>query len=365
MYKIKIFSVLLCAIIMLSCFTSCEASGDAKTTPPTAENTTSAQVNETTSLPEQDTTSTEETTAEAITAEVTTSAPEPTVEPMQIAEYYKITATTEFPLIASLGGEKTEVTVRAATMRSKYDVHWIYVDVVLDGKIIFTKTWRAIGQLMATYETSEHFVLLRIPDNSSSGTANTTFETLSVSDADGKVELIRAGQNYSSMSVGLNTQSAQPMDHAAQSGQYRRFLNGIKIEDFENQNSRLCAVLDSISDPENEAGAYPSDALPIYNLEALGEHTFYIKLKEQFVRFENLKSNLSSLDTLAPQIPEGMSITPYTLACSDANITLDGVNYKVATRTFTLQDAQGNPCGQYTDYVSHYDMSIISFEIKQ
>ena len=359
MFKTRIISSLLCAIMLISYFASCEGAIADETTATSAEQI--GKLTEPVTVPEETTQAPE--TQEITTEEVTTSPPEPESEPMQIPEYYKICVTTEFPLIATLGGEKVDVTVRAAALRSKYDVHWIYVDVVRDEKVICTKLWRAIGQLMATREKSECFVLLRILDNAANTNATTAFETFCVSDAKGKVEIVKGDGSNSTMNLGLNTESAQPMDHAAQNGDYRRFLNGINIEDFELRNSRLCMVLDSLSDPEKETFAYPSDALPIYNLDGLANHSFYVKLKEQFDRFEKLKSIWSSLETVAPQLPEGKSIMPDTLRCSDATVTVDGVNYKMACRTFTLIDAQGNACGQYTDYVSHYDLTIVSFEI--
>lgn len=358
---IKIICSILCAILLFS-FASCEEPIEDETTEPKIEQT-EQQLTEAMTAPE--TTAQAPETEEETTEDETTSPPEPEAEPMQIPEGYTVKVTTEFPLIATLGGEKADVTVRAAALRSKYDVHWIYVDVVRDEKVICTKLWRAVGQLMATTEKSEYFILLRILDNSASATATTAFESYCVSDAKGTPEIVKGGGSNSSMSVELNTEAAQPMDHAAQSGHYRRFLNGINIEDFELKNSRLCMVLDSLSDPEKEAFAYPSDALPIYDLNGLGEHSFYVKLKEQYDRFEKLKSIWSSLETATPQLPEGMSVMPDTLRCSDGTVTVDGLNYKMASRTFTLCDANGNACGQYTDYVSHYDLTIVSVEITQ
>lgn len=369
MNKTKILSAFLCALMLIFCFASCNDTGTAETSSAGAEQTNvpTEIADETTASPDsepEETTSLPE-TQEATTEEVTTSAPEPAVEPMQIPEYYKVGGTTEFPLIATLGGEKVEVTLRAATMSSTYDVRWIYIDAVRDGKVIYTKLFRAIGQLMATTEKSEFFALLRAVDNPAHGTANVTFVTYSLTDAKGKLDIYCVDGFNTTLSVGLNVNEKQPMTFAVQRRLFRVFTSEVKLEDFQTKHGSLCMVLDSLSDPDNQISAYPSDNLPIYNIENLINHPFFIEKKEQYDNFYALTQSLLSLDKVAPKIPEGMSVDINSVRCKDETMTIDGVNYKVVYRTLKFLDAAGNVCGTYTDYVSFYDLNILSFEITQ
>ncbi len=368
MRKIKLISALLCALMLISCFASCDEVLHEVTTEPPAEQTPAISETDTDTekIPETDQATTEEATTEEITTEeVTTAAPEPEIEPMQIPEYYKIGVTTEFPLIATLGGEKVEITMRAATMKTAYDVRWMYIDAVRDGKVIYTKTFRAIGQIMTTAEKSEFFALLRATDNPSSGSANVSFVTYSLTDAKGKLDIYCVDGFNATLSVGLNVSVKQPMKDAVQHGRFRVFRNAVKLEDFQKKHGSLCMVLDSLTDPDKETYAYPSDALPIYDIENLAEHPFFIEKKEQYDNFYALTQVLLSIDKVAPKIPEGTSVDINSMRCTDETLTIDGVNCKVAYRTLQFLDAAGNVCGTYTDYVSFYDLNIISFEIKQ
>jgi len=373
MNKIKLLSALLCALTLISGFASCDEALPEVTTEPPAEQTpeVSQADTDTEEIPETDSTTAQEATTEEVTTEeitteeVTTAAPEPEIEPMQIPEYYKIGVTTEFPLIATLGGEKVDVTVRAATMKSAYDVRWMYIDAVRDGKVIYTKTFRSIGQIMTTTEKSEFFALLRAIDNPSSGTANVSFVTYSLTDANGKLDIYCVDGFNATLSVGLNVSVKQPMTDVVQHGRFRSFRNKVKLEDFQAKHGSLYMVLDSLSDPDKEIGAYPSDKLPIYDIEHLTEHPFFVEKKEQYDNYYNLTQPLLSFDTLAPMIPEGTKVDYNSAKCSAETLTIDGVNYKKICRSFVILDAAGNTCGKYSDEVSFYDLSILSYEITQ
>ena len=201
MNKIKLLSALLCALMLISGFASCDEVLPEVTTEPPAEQTpeVSQADTDTEKLPETDSTTAQEATTEEVTTEeitteeVTTAAPEPEIEPMQIPEYYKIGVTTEFPLIATLGGEKVDVNVRAATLRSKFDVRWVYIDVLRDKQVICTKLFRAAAQLMATTTKTEYFAILRVSDSISSGMISLSYESYRISDEKGKVEITYGG----------------------------------------------------------------------------------------------------------------------------------------------------------------------------
>ncbi len=367
----KIISILLCILILAVSLSSCtemQVGGNSTSESSDPSDVTSAHDADGYTEPGEVTSSEvkDETDTEAVPSEEeTTAAPEPEIEPMQIPEYYKIGVTTEFPLIATLGGEKVEVTLRAATMSSTYDVRWMYIDAVRDGKVIYTKTFRSIGQLMTTTEKSEFFALLRAIDNPAHGTANISFVTYSLTDAQGKLDIYCVDGFNATLSVGLNVNVKQPMQDAVQHGRFRSFRNQVKLEDFQNKHGSLCMVLDSLSDPDNEISAYPSDNLPIYDIENLAEHPFFIEKKEQYDNYYALTQVLLSIDKVSPKIPEGMMVDINSMRCTDETLTIDGVDYKVAYRTLKFLDAAGNVCGTYTDYVSFYDLNILSFEITQ
>ena len=368
MYKIKLIAAFICSVVLLSCFASCDEPRPDVTTEPPAEQTPAISQTDTDTekVPETDeVTTSAETTAEVTTEEVTTSAPEPVIEPMQISEHYKICATTEFPMIATVGGEKVDVTMRAAALRGAFDVRFIYIDAVLDGKIIFSKQYRAIGQVMATTEKTEFFALLKILDSPANSNADATFVTYSLTDAKGKLELVCADGFSATLSVSLNITDTQPIRHAAQTGHFRIFTRQIKLEEFETKHAPLCMVLDSLSDPGNEIGAYPSDKLPIYDVEKFTDLQFFADKKVQYDNYYNLTQPLRSFDTLAPMIPEGTKVDYNTAKCSAETLTIDGVNYKKICRTFVILDATGNSCGKYSDEVSFYDLSILTYEITQ
>ncbi len=369
MNKIKLISALLCALMLISCFASCAETRTDVTTEPPAEQTPAISQTDTDTekIPETDEETTEAATTEEVTTEeITTSAPEPEIEPMQISEHYKICATTEFPMIATVGGEKVDVTMRAAALRGAFDVRFIYIDAVLDGKIIFSKQYRAIGQVMATTEKTEFFALLKILDSPANSSADATFVTYSLTDAKGKLELVCADGFSATLSVSLNYNydyKSSPIQNAVQGGHFRVFTRQIKLEEFETKYAPLCMVLDNLSDLNNEIGAYPSDKLPIYDVEKFNELQFFPNKKVQYDNYYNLTQPLLSFDTLAPMIPEGTKVDYNSAKCSAETLTIDGVNYKKICRTFTILDAAGNTCGKYTDEVSFYDLSIISFEI--
>jgi hypothetical protein len=373
---IRIIALLLLAAISAGLFSSCaelegigsSTSEEAADTPPAEQTPAISQTDtDTEKAPETDeVTTSAETTAEVTTEEATTSAPEPVIEPMQISEHYKICTTTEFPMIATVGGEKVDVTMRAAALRGAFDVRFIYIDAVLDGKIIFSKQYRAIGQVMATTEKTEFFALLKILDSPANSSADATFVTYSLTDAKGKFELVCADGFSATLSVSLNYNydyKSSPIQNAVQSGHFRVFTRQIKLEEFETKYAPLCMVLDNLSDPNNEIGAYPSDKLPIYDVEKFNELQFFPNKKVQYDNYYNLTQPLLSFDTLAPMIPEGTKVDYNSAKCSAETLTIDGVNYKKICRTFTILDAAGNTCGKYTDEVSFYDLSIISFEI--
>ena len=369
MQKIKLIAAFICSVVLLSCFASCdEPRPDVTTEPPTEQTPAVSQTDtDTEKVPETDeVTTSAETTAEVTTEEATTSAPEPVIEPMQISEHYKICATTEFPMIATVGGEKVDVTMRAAALRGAFDVRFIYIDAVLDGKIIFSKQYRAIGQVMATTEKTEFFALLRILDSPANLNADATFVTYSLTDAKGKLELVCADGFSATLSVGLNYDyKMSPIQHAAQTGHFRIFTRQIKLEEFETKHAPLCMVLDSLSDPGKEIGAYPSDKLPIYDVEKFTDLQFFTDKKVQYDNYYNLTQPLRSFETLAPMIPEGTKIDYNSAKCKAETLTIDGVNYKKICRSFNILDATGNPCGKYADEVSFYDLTILSYEITQ
>lgn len=373
---IRIIALLLLAAISAGLFSSCaelegigsSTSEEAADTPPAEQTPAISQTDtDTEKVPETDeVTTSAETTAEVTTEEATTSAPEPVIEPMQISEHYKICATTEFPMIATVGGEKVDVTMRAAALRGAFDVRFIYIDAVLDGKIIFSKQYRAIGQVMATTEKTEFFALLRILDSPANLNADATFVTYSLTDVKGKLELVCADGFSATLSVGLNYDyKMSPIQHAAQAGHFRIFTRQIKLEEFETKHAPLCMVLDSLSDPGNEISAYPSDKLPIYDVEKFTDLQFFTDKKVQYDNYYNLTQPLRSFDTLAPMIPEGTKIDYNSAKCKAETLTIDGVNYKKICRSFNILDATGTPCGKYTDEVSFYDLTILSYEITQ
>lgn len=372
--KIKLIAAFICSVVLLSCFASCDEPRPDVTTEPPAEQTPAVSQTDTDTekAPETDEVTTsaettaEVTTEEATTEEATTSAPEPVIEPMQISEHYKICATTEFPMIATVGGEKVDVTMRAAALRGAFDVRFIYIDAVLDGKIIFSKQYRAIGQVMATTEKTEFFALLKILDSPANLNADATFVTYSLTDAKGKLELVCADGFSATLSVGLNYDyKMSPIQHAAQTGHFRIFTREIKLEEFETKHAPLCMVLDSLSYPDNEISAYPSDKLPIYDVEKFTDLQFFADKKVQYDNYYNLTQPLRSFDTLAPMIPEGTKIDYNSAKCKAETLTIDGVNYKKICRSFNILDATGTPCGKYTDEVSFYDLSILTYEITQ
>ena len=372
---IRIIALLLLAAISAGLFSSCaELEGIGSSTSEEAADTPTAEQTPAISQTDTDTekgpetdevTTSPETTAEVTTEEATTSAPEPVIEPMQISEHYKICATTEFPMIATVGGEKVDVTMRAAALRGAFDVRFIYIDAVLDGKIIFSKQYRAIGQVMATTEKTEFFALLKILDSPANLNADATFVTYSLTDAKGKLELVCADGFSATLSVSLNITDTQPIRHAAQTGHFRIFTRQIKLEEFETKHAPLCMVLDSLSDPGNEISAYPSDKLPIYDVEKFTDLQFFADKKVQYDNYYNLTQPLRSFETLAPMIPEGTKVDYNTAKCSAETLTIDGVNYKKICRTFVILDSAGNSCGKYTDEVSFYDLSILTYEITQ
>lgn len=372
--KIKIISAILCALMLISGFASCDEALPEVTTEPPAEQTPEVSQADTGTekAPETDEVTTsaettaEVTTEEVTTEEVTTSASEPEAEPMQISDHYTIRATTEFPMIATIGGEKVDVIMRAAALRGAFDVRFIYIDAVLDGKIIFSKQYRAIGQVMATTEKTEFFALLKILDSPANLNADATFVTYSLTDAKGKLELVCADGFSATLSVGLNYDyKTSPIQHAAQTGHFRIFTREIKLEEFETKHAPLCMVLDSLSYPDNEISAYPSDKLPIYDVEKFTDLQFFTDKKVQYDNYYNLTQPLRSFDTLAPMIPEGTKVDYNSAKCSAETLTIDGVNYKKICRTFVILDAAGNTCGKYSDEVSFYDLSILSYEITQ
>ena len=124
-------------------------------------------------------------------------------------------------------------------------------------------------------------------------------------------------------------------------------------------------VLDSLSDPDKEISAYPSDKLPIYDVEKFTELQSFTDKKVQYDNYYNLTQPLLSFDTLAPMIPEGTEVDYNSAKCKAETLTIDGVNYKKICRSFNILDASGNTCGQYADEVSFYDLTILSYEITQ
>lgn len=367
--KIKnIISLLLCAILifsLISCAdpqspedTSSSPSGSAGT----PEESTSPEA---TSEPEAD--QTDEVTTEA----ETTAAPPVDLSAKQIPEGYSVSAETEFPLIITLGGEKVEATVRAVTLRTKLGTRAYYLDALYDGKVIATQFFRGAVQICATSNTSEYFTVLRIHDNNRwLGTAAINFYTYHLSDADaeqstpGQDEALKfewTGNNVvtAGLPVGFEKKPASNNRNRNLLNTFTREL-GKDIPKFEAEHSKLCVVLDSLSDLEKDLAAYPADGLPMYDYTKILSNPYFLEINQNYLDYDIITDNPNyfTKEYLPLEIPEDWTMPNYAIGGNVYYVTIDGVNYECLARMISIE--KGGEEALYIDLVDIINRKVLT-----
>lgn len=355
--KLKsIISILLCALLLLS-FISCAD-------PQSPEDTIKTPA-ESAGTPEESTAPEVDETEAATTAEETTAEPPVDLSAKQIPEGYYVSAETEFPLIITLGGEQVEATLRAVTLRTKLGTRACYIDALYDGKVVATKFFRGAAQICATSTTSDHFALLRIGDNYDwASSASIAFYTYYISDVDtshGTPENLEAPEFQ--WAGGINASIKARFE----GGQINRnllsaFIRNLDkdIPEFESKYSKLCVVLDSLSNLEKDLTAFPSDGLPMYDYTKILSNPYYLEISQNYDDYDLLKGNPNyfTKEYLPLELPEGWTMPNYSIGGNVYYVTIDGVNYQFLSRMIQIDD--GDKHALYVDLVDILNREVLT-----
>ena len=365
--KIKsIISFLLCSVLLLSLISCADPQSPEDTSKVPSEsagtpaNTESPETTEESKAGETDA----ETTADT-TAEETTSEPPVDLSAKQIPEGYYANAETEFPLIITLGGEKVEATLRAVTLRTKLGTRAYYIDVLYDGKVIATQFFRGAVQICATSNTSDHFALLRISDNHDwSPSAGVSFYTYYLSDIDishGTPEKLEKPefQWTGGINASLHTRFE---DSSVNRNLLNTFIRKLDkdIPTFESQYSKLCVVLDSLSDLEKDLAAYPADGLPMYDYTKIMSNPYYREISQNYADYDLITGNPNyfTKEYLPLELPEGWSMPNYAIGGNVYYVTIDGVNYECLARMISID--KGEEHALYVDLVDIINRKVLT-----
>ncbi len=362
--KLKSFiSFLLCALLLLSLISCAD--------PQSPEDTSKAPA-ESAGTPDESTAPEAVETDDATTAEETTAEPPVDLSAKQIPEGYYVSAETEFPLIITLGGEKVEATLRATTLRTKLGTRAYYIDALYDGKVIATKFYRGAVQICATSNTSEYFTVFRIYDNNRwSQAASIDFYTYHLSDVDishGTPEQLEAPEFQ--WTGGINVGLPAAFDKKpASDNRNRNLLNTFtrelnkELPKFESENSKLCVVLDSLSDLEKDLAAYPADGLPMYDYTKILSNPYFLEINQNFLDYDLITGNPNyfTKEYLPLELPEGWTMPNYAIGGNVYYVTIDGVNYECLARMISID--KGDEHALYIDLVDIINRKVLTSTI--
>ena len=352
-------SFLLCALLLLS-LASCadpQSPEDTSKTPAESENNPASP--EVTTEPEEDV------TEEVTTEEETTAEPPVDLSAKQIPEGYYVSAETEFPLIITLGGEQVEATLRAVTLRTKLGTRACYFDALYDGKVVATHFFRGAVQICATSNTSDHFALLRISDNYDwSPTAGIAFYTYYLSDVDishGTPEKLEAPEFQ--WTGGINASLRARFDGGSVNRSLlQAFIRELDkdIPEFESKYSKLCVVLDSLSDLEKDLAAYPVDGLPMYDYTKITSNPYYLEISGNYADYDQITGNPNyfTKEHLPLELPEGWTMPNYPIGGNVYYVNIDGVNYQFLSRMIQIDN--GDRHALYIDLVDILNRKVLT-----
>ena len=371
--KIKsIISFLLCAVLLLSLISCADPQSPEDTSKVPSESAgTPANTESPETTDEPQTGGTDAETTADTTAEETTSEPPVDLSAKQIPEGYYPNAETEFPLIITLGGEKVEATLRAVTLRTKLGTRAYYIDVLYDGKVIATQFFRGAVQICATSNVSEYFTVLRIHDNNRwLGTASINFYTYHLSDADAEqsapdqdaaLKFEWTGNNIvnAGLPVGFDKKPASNNRNRNLLNTFTREL-GKDIPKFEAEHSKLCVVLDSLSDLEKDLAAYPADGLPMYDYTKILSNPYFLEINQNYLDYTIITDNTNyfTKEYLPLELPEGWSMPNYAIGGNVYYVTIDGVNYECLARMISID--KGEEHALYVDLVDIINRKVLT-----
>lgn len=370
--KIKsIISFLLCAVLLLSLISCADPQSPedtSKVPSESAETPANTESPETTDEPQTEGTDAE-TTADT-TAEETTSEPPVDLSAKQIPEGYYPNAETEFPLIITLGGEKVEATVRAVTLRTKLGTRALYLDVLYDGKVLCTKTMKGAFQVAATLEPCEEFAILKISDSYEwAGRSTFGIGSFFVSDIDSSagIETQLESPEFQTLGATINANMAaafdeKPSNFKRNQNSMRTFPSSVasELSDFESKYSRLCVVLDSLSDIEKDISAYPADGLPFCDVSKFLDHPYFLEINQNYLDYTLITDNPNyfTKEYLPLELPEGWTMPNYAIGGNVYYVTIDGVTYQFLSRMIQIDN--GDRHALYIDLVDIINRKVLT-----
>jgi len=336
--KIKLFTIFLLCALILSSFVSCADPMAPTETSKIPEQSASNSPDST--APDDTTTSENDTSA----ADETTSAPQADPSAKQIPDGYYANAETEFPLIITLGGNKVEATVRAVTLRTKLGTRALYLDALYDGRVVATKFMLGAAQVAAAQTTCEEFAILFISDRLD-WSQQSNFELISyyISDLDNvagtqvTLDSPEFQHTGSSINAGMRAEfDENPSSHKRNNnsmGMFSRTFSS-QITAFEAKYSKLCVLLDSLSDLEKDIVAYPADGLTFYDASKLLRNKYFLEINQNYLDYMSITRapNYFTTEYLPLVLPEGYSMPNYWIGGNMYYVTIDGVTYKCFSR---------------------------------